>query len=236
MKQYKFIKQLIIWVVFFVVYFILFDFIIPVNKYFPKLSLIYEAGLEIIKHYNLFSGITITTSIIYFPLSVILLLLYYNINFSFIFKVSNFIKIPFFLIILIFGFWFNNSIFAELIFAFIIILIHISYKARNLLKKESNNYVEFIKINKLSDKTLGKVNFIIIKSGLLHEMRKTHFYLWTFILFYEFINKTGGIGNIVQHIFNNIDLSGMFAISFIIFVLISIGDYIYLVIKNKILI
>ncbi len=237
MKLNSFLKQIITWLIFFAIYFLLFDFIIPNNKYFPKLSLVYEAGLEIFRHYNLFSGLAITTSIIYFSLSLLLVLLYFNININinFIFNFSLFIKIPFFLIILIFGFWFGNSILAELVFGLFLIITHISYKATTFLKNENGNYLEFIEINKLSDKTLKKVNLILVKNILLNEIRKTHFYLWTFILIYEFINITGGIGTILHNIFNNIDLSGIFAISFIIYFLITIGDYMYLVIKNKIL-
>ncbi len=217
------------------VYFILFDFIIPANKIFPKLSLIYESVIELFLHYNLFTGIAITTSVIYISLSIVLMLflMFKNLT-SVLFKLKSFVKIPFFIFILLFAFWFGTAIWGEFIFAFLLIVLHLSYKSSSNLDDESNNFIEFAKINKLKTGTIGKINSHFINERLIVELRKTHFYLWTFIIIYEFINKTGGLGSVIENIYNNYDLAGLFALSIIIYILIFIGDFLYTLIKKQI--
>ncbi|HPN39228.1 MAG TPA: hypothetical protein PL041_12575 [Melioribacteraceae bacterium] len=224
---------LIILLISIVCYFIAFEYIIPANKIFPKLSLVFESIFELFKHYNLFSGIAITSSVIYISLSVILLIVVFLKEFnSYFLKLNSFIKVPFFLIILVFAFWFGNVIWAEFVFAIIVIVAHISYKGK-VENVKINNLIEFVELNKLSTKLPTKIKSVFTTRSIIEEMRKTHFYLWTFILIYEFINNTGGIGTILERVYNNYDLAGLFAISLILYVLIYIGDKCYILIKNK---
>jgi ABC-type nitrate/sulfonate/bicarbonate transport system permease component len=217
------------------IYFLLFDIILPANKILPKLSLIFESFFELFKHYNLFTGIAITSSVIYVSLSLILIiiLIFDNIS-SFLFSFKSFIKVPFFLMILFFSFWFGDAIWAEFLFSFIIIFIHLSYKGNSLKNEKANKVLEFAKLNSFSRNVIGNIKGEFAKSLLFQEMRKTHFYLWTFILIYEFIIKTGGIGTVLEITVNNNDYIGFIALSLIIYVLILFGDYLYILIKNKI--
>lgn len=216
-------------------YFLLFDIILPANKILPKLSLIFESFSELFKHYNLFTGIAITSSVIYVSLSLIfiILLMFNNIS-TLLLNFKSFVKIPFFLIILFFSFWFGDAIWAEFLFAFIIIFIHLSYKGNSSKNEKANKVLEFAEINSFSRDVIGNIKGEFAKSLLFQEMRKTHFYLWTFILIYEFIIKTGGIGTVLESTVNNNDYIGFIALSLIIYILILFGDYLYILIKNKI--
>ncbi len=218
----------------FVSYYVFFDYLLPANKAFPKLSLIYESTFELFKHYNLFTGIAITSSVIYVTLSIVLLfiILFKNLN-SFLLNFNSFIKVPFFLIILLFSFWFGNVLWAEFLFAFIIILIHLSYKGTSFKNKKVDQLLEFVKLNRFSVKVTNNINGQYAKGLLVTEMRKTHFYLWTFVLIYEFIIKTGGIGTVLDNTFNNYDLAGFISLSLMIYILIYLGDFLYVLIKNK---
>ncbi len=158
------------------VYIMLFEFILPVNKFLPRPSVLIESFPSLINDYNFINSFISTFSIIYstFLISYFIMKLFFPVlvkisiqfpKFVLIFNASKYF-IPLFLI-LIFELWFGSSVWGEIFFVIVIVncLLKGEIFQKSLIVKE-----EYI----LSAKSLGLSQEKIIKEYLLENIAATN--------------------------------------------------------------
>ncbi len=192
----------------FFIYILLFEFILPANKVLPKPSILYFSISDLFTDYNFLPAFIFTVSVIYISifLSYILVKLFapllIKIGFAFpklnaIFLLNKYFM-PVFLVFL-FSFWFQNNIYAEYFFSMIIIGTALK---ETLLKENLKVKTEYVK----AAKSLGVKDSLLIKTVIWKTLQprlyktlvKYNFILWCLILVYEYITRTGGLGNIFR--------------------------------------
>ncbi|MFZ1291693.1 MAG: ABC transporter permease subunit [Melioribacteraceae bacterium] len=186
------------------VYIILFEFILPINQILPRPSILIESIPSIFKDYSFVNNYFFTLSIIYlnFIVSYFLIKVFFPLIFSIsiqfkkleqLFLFTNYF-LPIFFIFL-FNIWFDNSIWGEIIFIFALVMGLLKTEIFCYSKKVKEEYIFSAKSLGLTQKEL--INKVIWKSfqpQLYKVFTKNHFLIWTYTLFYEFINKSGGLG------------------------------------------
>lgn len=240
MKNKK--KFFIFFILILLIYVLLFEFILPVNKILPKPSLIVESFFSLWSDYNLLVAVAETSTSIYIPLILSsLLIMFITKHFLFYFhrlqnlyESINFYKfIPVIFTMVIFIYWFNYSFLAEIVYGFLIVSFLLKLILFEKLKNIKDEYYITAKNLGLSEKEIfQKVIFKTVQPALVDKIIHIHFPLWTFILFYEFINKNG-LGYIYEKLLAYNDFAGIFSLTVIISVLICIADFLLRLIKTK---
>ncbi|MEG8947445.1 ABC transporter permease subunit [Rosettibacter firmus] len=223
------------------VYVMLFEFVLPVNKVLPRPTLLVEAFFSIWKDYNLLYSMALTTTSIYLSLalgSIIMMfiskkLLYYLMQFKDLFDSIKFYKyIPFIFLIVIFIYWFQDSIIAEFMFG----LVYVFALLKISLFEELKNIDEYYIVAKnmgLDEKEIhSKVIFKTLQPALFEKIIQIHFSLWGIILIYEFIDGNG-FGGVYSKILYYNDFSAIFVLTIIITFLIWIGNLLLKFIQLK---
>jgi len=211
-----------------ITYFILFEFIIPANKYFPKASLIYDSFFSIFTDYDIITGIAISSTSVY--LGIILSYIFIKLTLPLIFQYNfNSLKsfnyfIPAIVFIVIWIFWFSSSIYAEFIFICIWAIIRQYNMALNLDYSVLQNKINFVNLNNLGNDKSSKLKINYLFEKLYDERKTYHLQIWSIVLVYELVAQTGGLGSNIFQLFVNYDLSGLFAITIILSFLIFVGD------------
>ncbi len=221
-----------------ITYIILFEFIIPVNKFFPKASLIYESIISIFIDYDIITGIAISSTAVYIGIifSYIFLKLSYPKVISFNISLFNNVNyfIPSVIFIVIWVFWFNSSIFAEFIFTCFWAIIRLYNKVFQTSYSNLSNKINFIKLNNLGNEKIIKLKSLQLFDKLYEDRYLFHLQIWGIVFIYEFISQSGGLGSNIFQLFTNYDLSGVFAITIISSIIIFIGDKIFNLAWDKI--
>lgn len=236
-------NRLIFFFVLLFVYVILFEFVLPVNKILPKPSLLLESVTALFTDYNLLSQMAITTTIVYLAIPIAFALVWllsfrFSImitkNIGFFNNLRLFKYFPTFFFVVLFTFWFQNSLFAELIFAVIISTVHISnsfIKTAGYVPKE---YTDSAKSLNIVGKELHKkVIWAYSLPKLITEIKILHYSLWVLLLIYEFVGVNNGFGGIYNLALKYNDLSVFILLAIIIALLIWLGNSIISYIKNK---
>jgi len=224
------------------VYVILFEFILTHNKFLPKPSILIESLSHIWIDYNLLSGIFITAGIVYFAISLSILLLWvlrepiikFLIKFSGGLELLQLFKsIPVFLLVIIAAFWFDTSEIAKTIFIIIVSFISLT---RVLAKELSRTKREYIEVTR--NLNPGKIySEVFWKSSLpsLFELAiRFQRILWFIILTYEFVSMSFGMGTIMKLALLYRDISGIIIIGIIQAILIWLGTFALQLVKKKI--
>lgn len=225
------------------IYVLLFEFILPLNMVLPKPSLVFESFGYIWADYNIIEAIAITSTSVYLSL----LIAYFTVSLfsSLIIKLAiefpNAIEklkvlryFPAFFFAIIFSYWFENSILAEFLFAFLSSIILISIQLVIVTKKHNKVYVDIasnlgIKRNKI----YSNVIFKNIQPYLFSELIRIHYYMWVLVMVYEFINAISGFGGVYKMALIYRDFVGLFSIAILISILILFGSYIIKIIHEK---
>lgn len=224
-------------------YIILFEFILPLNKILPKPSLLYESFLYIWKGYNLLSALAITSTVIYLAIIIAYLVISATagiiIKFALEYpdaveKLKVFRYFPAFFIAILFSYWFQDSIIAEFIFAFLTSLALILFNLISEIKNHNPVYVETA-LNLGSNKYLiySKVIFKDIQPKHFNGLIRIHYYLWILVMIYEFINNIGGFGGVYRTALIYRDFAGLFSVAIVISILILFGSIVINFIKEK---
>lgn len=240
-KEFKVVYLLIFY---FLVWIILFEFLLPVNKILPKPSIVITTFDDLFTVYNLHLHLLSTTGVIYVSMISAYIVLMIagswlsNSNFhlvKFIESIEWFSKyvpgivLAFFLIM-----WFPGSELIEFVFAFFtsfFSLLFIFNNEKNNVKDEYLSAAESLGANK---KEIYKS--VILKSiqpSIINHLKTLHFYLWALLIAYEFIKGGFGVGSMLNEVLNYSDLSALFSTVVITGVIIGIGSIIISFIEKK---
>ncbi len=225
------------------VYVVLFEFILPVNKYLPKPSLLYESITHIWQDYSLLYAISISTSMVI----VSLLAGYFSsyINAASIFKTAErnigvvnalkiFLYVPVIFCVALFSFWFSEYYFAEFLFVLLVSVV-LSYSAlfRCTLKVHSA-YVDVAKNLGLTPTDVyQKVYWKSSQPLFTNEYFSIHRLMWGAVLVFEFVVNAHGIGHVMRLVLEYRDFTALINIALMISVLVFIGDSIIRFIRHK---
>lgn len=211
-----------------IIYIILFEFIIPVNKFFPKASLVYESFFSIFIDYDIITGIAISSTSVY--LGIIFSYIFVKLSFTKFIKFDvpslksfNYF-IPALIVVILWVFWFGSSILAEFLFIILWAIIRLYNKALSSNYSTIVDKINFIRLNNLGIDKINELKSEQLLNILFKDRNLFHFQIWSIAFVYEFIAKTGGLGSNIFQLFANYDLIGIFAITIISSLLIFIGD------------
>ncbi len=225
------------------IYVILFEFILPVNQILPRPTLLWDSFFALWSDYNLLPYMAVTTTVVYLTLiaGYIFVDLLSNIFTNLFLKYpaimifpALFKYFPAFVFTVISYFWFSESLSGEFIFAIFISLFFIL----NILNKEIHSvpqhYIESgvslgLKKKDLYKKLIWKYS----QAEIFIQLKRLHYYLWSFVLLFEFIGGSGGIGSIFHLTVKYDDLSAVILLGFIVYLLIWIGDLIIDIIRKR---
>ncbi len=232
--------------VFIFLYCTIVEFILPVNEIIPKPSLIIESIISLFKDYGILQSIALTSSVVYISLVLCYFLLHFTSHFIIkiadnkqINSIFSFLKLfkyfPFIVGIVLFVFYYNTSIYGEFLFAFLFVIFNLFAKFANINDNFVNEYKIFIENNKLSQNKLINMKSKLIQPGLYSSFKKLHLTLWAVVIVYEFIALTGGLGTKYNILLSNHDFSGFIALAILISILIWFGNYLFTLIKNKLI-
>ena len=215
------------------VYIILFEFALPPNHILPKPSLLLEAFAALFTDYKILDKLFITVSAVYSGLLIGFLLLYltrrflYKISFLFNKKVSraNILSfIPAFFYAVLFSFWFEASVLAEIGFAVIAVYFFLVKTYIKEISKVNIEYIESAKSLGFSDNRItGEVIWKSTLPGMFKKLNSIHYYIWTGIIIYEFVGNNNGIGFIYNSIIEYKDLSALIGLAILLSLLVLIG-------------
>ncbi len=236
-------NSIVLFITLLFIYIILFEFILPVNKIIPKPTLLFESFIHIWRDYNLVFAFTTTTTIVYLALvscwvqiyiGVARYLKYFNQIENSFSSLRFFRYFTIFFFIVLFNFWFPNSLFGEFLFTFIIAVFCTARKLFEESKKVNEEYI-------LVARNLGLSSYDIYEDvywkaslpALSKYFKRVHYYLWGVVLTYEFIGNSYGIGSIYRTAIAYNDFTALFVLAIMISLLIWFGDYLIGLINRR---
>lgn len=243
MKQIKENLKILFTLVF--VYVVLFEFALPPNDILPKPSLLLEAFTSLFGDYDILDKLFITASSVYAGMLLGFGLLY--ISRSFLYKTSGmfskntpgfniFRYIPAFFYAVLFSFWFEASIWAELVFAVIAVyflLVKSYVSATGNVKEE---YITAARSLGYSDKRISdEIIWKAVLPEIMSQLKTVHYYIWTGIIVYEFVGNNNGIGFIYNSIIEYKDLSALLGLAILLSILVLIGVIVLNSVSKKII-
>ena len=225
------------------VYIVLFEFILPVNKLIPRPSLVTDSFIHIWSDYSLVYAISASLTVIYSMMVLVFALIY--LGSSFLLKILVEYKesivtlrlfrfVPVFALSVFFAFWFSDRLLGEFIFAFLAIIFLL---VKMLFKESNSTREEYLTVARNLDLPMKDIySKILWKSSLpaiSGSFQKSHSYIWTIILLFEFISNYSGIGSIYRQALAYNDFTALFTITILVTILIWTGNYLLGLIKNK---
>jgi ABC-type nitrate/sulfonate/bicarbonate transport system permease component len=225
---------------------ILFEFILPVNKIFPKPSIVIQSFPSLLSDYNLLPNYISTIAVIY----IALVSAYYFVKLlgflpgkenklavNFIFSLEWFSEyIPGIILGLLLIFWFPSSEYIEFIFAFLSAFFYMM-----IVMQKSRSFIpeEYITVSGSIDpggKVISKmIYWKFAQAEIVSRLEKIHFNLWLVLIAFEYIKGGYGIGNVFHRALIYNDLSAFFSALIITGLTIYIGSLAIKYIQNKIL-
>lgn len=225
------------------IYIILFEFILPVNQVLPKPSIVLDSFPALFSDYNFFNSYLHTFSILY----SIFLISYFLIKFSFslLIKTSYILPnvssimslwkyiLPIFLIFL-FDIWFGNSILGEIIFIMILLLGLLKIEIFQNINKVKDEYIySALSLGIDQNKIIKEIYWKSFQPQLFNLLLKNHLVLISYILIYELISKSDGLGNLLGLAIKYKDLSITILVIVLIAITLEIAEQIMKKIKAK---
>jgi ABC-type nitrate/sulfonate/bicarbonate transport system permease component len=242
-KNYSIKINLKIILTFLFTYIILFEFILPYNKVLPKPDILYDSFIHIWKDYNILIEIANSASAIYLPLFVTYVILSFGSafipkflnNYEILFKSFRVLSLlPLIFIIILIGFWFNNSLWGEFVLSFSAAMYFSLKCLYGEIKKVNEEYLLVAQNLKLTPKDFSKqILWKSAKPNLLKEYIKINNYLWSVVLVYEFIENINGLGIVYHSIYSYKDFVALFTLAILNVLLIWIINFIYKLILKK---
>ncbi|RPI73293.1 MAG: ABC transporter permease subunit [Ignavibacteriales bacterium] len=229
---------------YFLLWILLFEFILPVNNFLPKPSIVIESFPDMWTEYNLPSHYLSSVGVIIISLFLAYQLV--KILSPYLIEKENFVSlfinslewfseyIPGIVIGFLLIFWLPDSEYAEFIFAFATAFTSIMIKFQNESENVNEEYI-------LSAKSLGlnqnKISRLIIwnnvKPKLISHLFSLHFYIWLMLIVFEFIKGGLGLGVIYRRALEFKDLSAIFSVFIITGITIFLGTLILKFIRKK---
>lgn len=237
--QLKNICYLLLILVF--VYILLFEFILPINRVLPRPSILVESFIHLWTFYNLGIAITSTVGVVYISIFVGYIIIWLGRGFiiknlvrfeNSILTMRLFRNFQVFFVIILFTFWFANSLTAQFCFA---VLAFIFMVIRSINKKIPSVKKEYIEtaLNLNPGKLYPEIYWHSILPFLFDDLIRIHYYLWMLVIIYEFISNSFGLGEMYRMILNYNDFGALIAIAVIISIIIWLGSCLIRFTKNK---
>ncbi len=240
-KELKNSFKLILTILF--VYVVLFEFILPVNKFLPKPSILFESIFYIINDYNLFISISVSFTIVIVAFVVAYIGVYvrapyllrwltrYKESFTTLNVFRYFLII---VVVILIKQWFEETLFWEFFFATLFVFILSLKKLFDKIENVKDEYVVVGKNLGLTDMEISEdIHWKYLQPVLIGYYEKLNISLWSIILVFEFIGDTNGLGHAFHKALVYKDLNAIILFSFILFVLVWVTTFIIKVIKRK---
>ena len=225
------------------VYYVLFEFILPLNKILPKPTLIIESFISLWNDYNLLSAFAVSASAVYTSIIIGYLIINYASGFiitvfkkntEMFFPLRLFRYFPAFFYAVIFAFWFPESIIAEYFFTLIASIFFLLISIKSELPNIKNEYLDASRsLGKSESEINSKVIWKLIQPNIFDSLSRLHYYLWVLVLVFEFIGKISGFGGIYDSLLTYHDFAALFALAIIISLIIFAGSSFIKYFKNK---
>ncbi len=223
-------------------YSILFEFIVPVNRYFPKPIIIIDSFKDLFYDYNLAPSIILTSLIVLFVMlsSYLLIFLFRGIIISFLHNYKNLSKIllifrntPVIFVPIIFLFWFGANIMTEFIFVWFAAFVYLSVILNRSQKQISQAYIDSALSLGISQKKIyNEIFWKSIEPDLFDSFRNLNLLLWFCALLIEYIAGNFGIGSVYFQGFMYKDISAVFALTIFVSAIVGVIDWLLVIVKN----
>lgn len=230
---------------YFIIYILLFEFIVPAGRIFPKPALILESFSSLQIHYGFLLNALYTVSGIYVSMVLaygavwllrarIIGVLLNAADFQGSLRLFKyFTVIPF---ITIYIYWFPVSNLSEILFTFLASLIFLLNVLSHRVGTVNRAYIEpFLPLKAESSFLYKNIYWKSLKPALFNSFQRLNIYLWTIVLFFEFVKGYMGIGNIYRLALSYKDISGLAAMSVLLAVIIALGGYVIKVLNRKVI-
>ncbi len=229
---------------YFILWIILFEFILPVNQILPKPSIVFLSFSALWQFYKLPVNFITTISVVYFSLFAAYFIIYMFRNFllkhnhiftDFILSLNWFSKyVPGIIFGLFLIFWLPDSNYIGFIFAFSTSFFSMLIKLKEETINIKHEYVDAAKSLGADESVVRrKILWDASQPGLIKHLFELHFYIWSVLIVFEFINGGYGLGNIFRLALQYRDLSALFTNAIIIGVTIFLGSHVIRYIRNK---
>lgn len=211
------------------IYILFFEFILTSNLIFPKPTILLDTIPALFQDYDFLSSFLFSFTAIYSVIIISYFLIRISSYWLFsivqylpgikeLFKISKYF-IPLFLIIL-FELWFGNSIWGEYLFLLVLIMGILKSSVVSELDNVKKELILSAKSLGLSENEIfSKVIWKSIQPNVYKSLLDFHIPIWSFVIIYEFICKTDGVGNVFYLALKYNDLS--LAIVIFIFMIIT---------------
>ncbi len=229
---------------YFLLWIIIFEFILPVNKILPKPSIVLESFPALWRYYNLPANYLTTISSIYISLFLAYLLVKFlsphlkekdNSITVFINSLEWFSQyLPGIIIGFLLIFWFPNSVYIEFVFAFATVFISIMIKFQNESDSADEEYIISAQSLGLKEKEITKkIIWKNVEPRLVEHVFSLHLYLWSLLVIFEFIKGGSGLGTIFRQALDYQDLSAIFSVFLITGITVFLGTLLLKYIRKK---
>jgi ABC-type nitrate/sulfonate/bicarbonate transport system permease component len=237
--KYKYLLGL-----YFILWIVLFEFILPVNNILPKPSVVLLSFSDLWKDYNLPVNYISTVTSIYISLVAAYILVRFFIT-GFLKKgsfLSEFILslewfsefIPGIVIGLLLVFWFPNSELIEFVFAFLAAFTSMLIFIQNEIKKVPGEFVSSVQSLGVNESKINRyVLWKAVQPSLIKHILTLHFYIWSMIIAFEYIKQGFGLGSLFRNALEYNDLSALFSVFVITGVTVYLGSLFIKYIKSK---
>jgi ABC-type nitrate/sulfonate/bicarbonate transport system permease component len=229
---------------FLIVGIIIFEFILPPNHFLPRPSIVVLSVISLFRDYQLLVNMFSSISAIYFSsifaglfIWIVRRYLFMNKNlFGFLAISLKWIAriVPGILLGLFLILWFPNSEGSKYILIFFLCFTYLFQKAENELKKVNHEFIDAaVSLGAGKNFIFEKVSWKVIEPALVESMTELHFYLWSILIIFEFINGGSGLGAVLRSAILYKDLSALFTSVIIICIIILIGAALIKYFKKK---
>lgn len=239
------IKSLFLISLYLIIYIILFEFILPVNFFLPRPSILIESIVSLQVHYHLLLNLLLTASLVYLAIIAGYYLLSWSAGFLIKLNIKN---EPFIHSLRIFKFfsitglavilslWITNAIYGELIFAIILSYLYLILTLKESIPAAKREFIDAaIPLGKKEHLIFREVIWKSLEPSLLKKLHELGFILWTLLVVFEYIKGAFGLGYIYKKSFEYQDLSGLVALSIVTGVGIFLGTLLSKYVQKKII-
>jgi len=223
------------------VYIILFEFIIPPNKFIPQPTILWESIIHLWTIYNFGLALISTATIVYISIMISFLwviyfrglIIKYLVTYKKSFEVFRIFRyFPAFFFAILFAVWFKSSLTAEIIFGFLVSLILILLKMNELIPEVKSEFIIFTHQTN-PRKMFSETYWKSILPKLFQHLYRIQIYLWTLILIYEFISESIDVGLVYKNALSYNDLGAIISISIFMSIVVWLSNIILKYVEKK---
>lgn len=239
MKNYK-----IYLLIYFFLWIILFEFLLPANNILPKPSIVFLSFSDLWKDYELPVNYLSTITSIYVSLLAAYFLMRFLVIYlsksgsklaDFIFSLEWFAEfVPGIVIGMLLIYWFPDSEFIEFIFVFATAFTSMLIRMQNEVASVPKEFLYSAASLGMKDKMISRfIKWKSVQPELIKHIFTLHFYIWSMIIAFEFIKGGYGLGSVLRNALAYRDLSALFSTFLIIGLTIYLGGLVIRYLKNK---